>query len=339
MKILIIRRDNIGDLILTTPLIASLAEKFNVKIDVLVNTYNQSVLENNPHIGRIHIYSKLHHRKHGQSALSVIMRRIKTYIDIRFARYDVAIIAREGFTKRQLHWAKISGAKRTIAFGNDASGSITDAIAKTQDKRHIVELLADLAKPLGAYSKPGPLELYVSEDELTSIAQKIAAPQNIPVYGLQISARKPLQQWQAEKFVELAHRISQREKCHFLLFWSPGSADNKEHPGDDEKAQRIMSACKDISITPVATKNLRELMAAMTLCDQILTSDGGALHIAAGVGVPVVAMFGNSDAWFWGPWGVPHETLEAPDRNVNLLSVDTVDERFIQLRRRVLAAE
>lgn len=41
-------------------------------------------------------------------------------------------------------------------------------------------------------------------------------------------------------------------------------------------------------------------MAGMSLCDQMLTSDGGVLHISVGVGVPTVAMFGNSDADFWG---------------------------------------
>ncbi|MCS3432012.1 glycosyltransferase family 9 protein [Klebsiella sp. BIGb0407] len=339
MKILIIRRDNIGDLILTTPLISELAKSFDCKIDVLINTYNQPVLENNPHIGRVHIYSKLHHRKPGQSAIGVIFRRLKTYLDIRFAKYDVAIIAREHWNKRPLQWARISGAKRIIAVGNDTPPVITDRIPSPVEKCHLVELLAELAKPIGVKSLPGKLELYLTEDEVKDMSARLRIPSGTPVYGIQISARKPLQRWQAEKFIELAHKMSQRENCHILLFWSPGSSDNQEHPGDDEKAQQIIESCKGLSLTPVITKNIRELMAAMSLCDQILTSDGGALHIAAGVDVPTVAMFGNSDAWFWGPWGVPHEILEAPNRNVNLLEVDDVFERFITLRSRVISEE
>ena len=37
MKVLIIRRDNIGDLILTTPLISTIAKDMNCKVDLLVN--------------------------------------------------------------------------------------------------------------------------------------------------------------------------------------------------------------------------------------------------------------------------------------------------------------
>ncbi|KOC89002.1 glycosyltransferase family 9 protein [Winslowiella iniecta] len=336
MKILLIRRDNIGDLILTTPLIATLATSLNCKVDVLVNTYNQPILEHNPHVGKVHIYSKLHHRHAGQSAAGVIFRRCKTMIDIRRAGYDVAIIAREQWDKRPLQWARLSGAKRIIAIGENAPPAITDCIPPTQQRNHIVELLNQFAQTLGINQQPGALELYVTEQELTKAAQQLSLPDGVPRYGLQISARKPMQRWQADKFIELAHRLARQENCHFLLFWSPGSADNQQHPGDDEKAQYIIDRCQDIALTPVVTHTLRELMAAVSLCDQMLTSDGGALHIAAGLGKPVVALFGNSDAWFWGPWQVPNKVLSAESRNVGDISVDTVEQQFVQLRESVL---
>ncbi len=80
-------------------------------------------------------------------------------------------------------------------------------------------------------------------------------------------------------------------------------------------------------------------MAGMSLCDQMLTSDGGALHISVGVGVPTVAMFGNSDADFWRPWHIANEVLKAPENNVELLTVDDVLARFITLRNRIIALD
>ncbi len=339
MKILIIRRDNIGDLILTTPLISALSRHFGGTVDVLVNTYNQAVLENNPYVGKVHLYSKLHHRHSGQSALGVILSRIKTSLQIRRAGYDVAIIAKEHWDKRPLQWARLSGAKRIIAIGNNTPDVITDPITAESGQRHIVELLSQLALPLGVSLPPDRLELYPAEDDVAALRQRLRLTEGLPVYGIQISARKPGQRWQAEKFIQFMHEIAARHPCQFLLFWSPGEADNKSHPGDDEKARQILQACQDIALTAVHTSGLRELIAGMSLCQQILTSDGGALHVAAGVNVPTVAMFGNSDAWFWGPWGVPSETLEAPGREVGQLTVDQVVERFLALRQRVLTAD
>ncbi|HCH51374.1 MAG TPA: glycosyl transferase [Proteus sp.] len=335
-KILIIQRDNIGDLILTTPLIDALAQKYDTKIDLLVNSYNQAILEGNPAVGNVHIYSKLHHKKSGQSALKLIFSRLKIILAMRRQHYDIAIIARDHWAKRALQWAKLSGAKRIIAIGDDTPSSVTDPIPTPANKGHIAELFCQLAHPLGIYSKPGPLKLYVKKEEIDTIRQRISIPNDIPIYGLQISSRKPQQRWQAEKFIALAHLLTQREKCQILLFWSPGSSDNKQHPGDDEKAVFILEQCKDIPITPVPTQNLRELMAGMSLCDQMLTSDGGALHISVGVGVPTVAMFGNSEAEFWGPWHIANEVLEAPENNVELLTVEDVLTRFIRLREQVI---
>ncbi|WP_075181020.1 glycosyltransferase family 9 protein [Pantoea sp. 1.19] len=337
MKILLIRRDNIGDLILTTPLIASLAQAYNAPVDLLVNSYNQAVLHGNPDVGQLHLYSKLHHRQPGQSALSVLWQRLKTILALRRARYDVAIIAREQWDKRPLQWAKLAGARRIIALGEQMPAAITDPVSPGREPEHIVQRLARLTAPLGLpETPPGPLALYLGDDEIAAMRQRLALKEGLPVYGLQISARKAPQRWQVEKFAELARRLVQQEHCQLLLFWSPGDANNPRHPGDDDKAAELLAACAGLPIAPVVTHQLRELMAAMSFCDQILTSDGGALHVAAGVGVPTVALFGNSEAHFWGPWQVPHRVVEGPTRDVRLLSVEAVLEAFNALRQQVL---
>lgn len=339
MKILIIQRDNIGDLILTTPLISSLSRTLGGKVDLLVNTYNQKVLENNPHVGKIHPYSKLHHRQPGQSLFSVLFQRVKSYLSVRNAGYDVAIIARADWSDRPMKWARLSGAKRIIAIGNNIPPEVSDPVTLSGEQCHIVELFSRLAAPLGVTEPPAGLELYPTREEVRVMRERLPVSDELPVFGIQISSRKPAQRWQAEKFIQLMHEIASQQPCQFLLFWSPGAADNKSHPGDDEKAQQIIEACQDIALIPAQTSNLRELIAGMSLCQQILTSDGGALHVAAGVKVPTVALFGNSDAWFWGPWKVPSEILEAPGQDVSRLEVEVVVKHFMQLRHRVVAAE
>ena len=330
MKILLIRRDNLGDLILTTPLIAQLARAHCV--DVLVNTYNQPVLEGNPHVRRVHLYAKLNHETSLPAKVGVLWRRLKTLYAIWREHYDVAIVAKEHWDKRPMQWARASRAPRIIAIGEDAPACVTDKIPFPQEPVHIVELLQRLAAPLGLNEPPGALELYPAPEEITRAAQKIPREAGVPTYGLQISARKLRQRWPVERFIALAHRLAQRERCRIVLFWSPGSQTNPFHPGDDENAQRIVEACADIAVTPFRSENIRDLMAGMALCDQIVTSDGGALHVAAGVGKPVVALFGNSHAHFWGPWKVPARVLEGREQNVANLSVEEVLAAFVALR-------
>lgn len=338
MKILLIRRDNIGDLILTTPLIKTLASQKNFTVDILANSYNKDVLQLNPYINKIYLYSKVHHREKEQSVIDVFWSRLKTLISIRKEHYDVVIIAKELYEKRSLHWAKMAKARRVIAIGKDSSPYITDLIEPLSDnKTHIVELLNRLTSPLGINEEPGGLEIFIDPNSKNELKEKYNINNELPCYGIQISARKISQRWSTENFIKLANKISEHHSCQILLFWSPGTANNPMHPGDDEKAQEIIDNCKNIPLIPIRTNNIRELMASMQLCDQIVTSDGGALHIAAGVGVPTVALFGDSDAFFWGPWGVANETLQAKTRDVSEFDVNTVYHAFTLLRKKCQA--
>ena len=58
-KLLVIRRDNIGDLVCTTPLLRSLRQKYpEARIDALVTSYNEPILENNPDVDYVYAYTK-----------------------------------------------------------------------------------------------------------------------------------------------------------------------------------------------------------------------------------------------------------------------------------------
>jgi len=155
-----------------------------------------------------------------------------------------------------------------------------------------------------------------------------------PVVALHISARKEKQRWPVARFAELAHRLHAAHGARFLVFWSPGDENNPFHPGDDGKAARLLDTLKDLPAAPVHTGHLSELIAGLSLCDVAVLSDGGAMHVAAGLGKPLVCFFGNSPAERWHPWGVPYELLQKPSRDVSEISVDEAADAFARLMSR-----
>ena len=57
MKILIIKRDKIGDMLLVTPMLQHLRQSLpNATIDFLANDYNYFVLKENKNIDRLFVY-------------------------------------------------------------------------------------------------------------------------------------------------------------------------------------------------------------------------------------------------------------------------------------------
>jgi len=325
MKALVICRDNIGDLILTTPLITTLAEELHYQVEVLANSYNAAALDGNPHVTNVHIYSKLHHRGEGESVIKLNIQRLKVIWAVRKAHYDVVVIGKGQWDKRILQWVRLAKAKKVIALGETTHPCITDLVIPPKAlTEHLVKRFHRMLTPLGITTPPGPLRLYADPLLVREMRTVYDIDRQRPVFAIQISSRKILQRWPSASFVSLAHRIAAAYSCKIILLWSPGSADNPRHPGDDANALHIASLCQDIPITAIATRTLGELMAAVSLCDHVITSDGGAMHIAAGLGKPAVALFGNSDPVVWAPWQVPHEIIRAENFDVGTLSVDTV---------------
>ena len=103
------------------------------------------------------------------------------------------------------------------------------------------------------------------------------------------------------------------------------------HPGDDEKAARVLAATEGLPVIPFPTGTLDDLIAGLSVCDAMICSDGGAMHIGAALGKPLVCFFGNSDSVHWHPWAVPHVLLQPASRNAQDISVDEACAAFSRL--------
>jgi ADP-heptose:LPS heptosyltransferase len=101
------------------------------------------------------------------------------------------------------------------------------------------------------------------------------------------------------------------------------------HPGDDAKAQDVLKKVgAGATVISRSTQTLPELIAALAECNALLCADGGAMHLGAGLGLPIVCLFGNSGAARWRPWGVPYLLLQKPSFDVADISVDEVVTAF-----------
>jgi len=335
-KILIIRRDNIGDLVCTTPLIAALRQHFpDAWLGALVNSYNAPVLDGNPDLDDVFVYTKAKHRGNDESLPGILWRRLLMMHGLRRMRLDDVIIANPTAQPRTVKLARWLKPKRIIGFGN-ADGLDISLPLNAQD-RHEVEDVFRVAAIYGIDGPPPACRVFAS-----------AAVQPAPTFltvGIHISARKPSQRWPAERFVDTMRKIAAQGPVCFMLLWSPGAEDNPLHPGDDAKAQEVLGrvgagalcvpgiplrgqVTANLALTARPTQTLPELIAALTECDALICADGGAMHLAAGLGLPIVCLFGNSGAQRWRPWGVPCRVLQKPSLDVADIGVDEVVGAF-----------
>ena len=335
-KILIVRRDNIGDLICTLPLISAIRQlNPAARIDILVNSYCAPVVIGNSDLDHVYIYTKAKHKESGESAMGVYWRRLILTLKLRFTQYDWLVLANVSCQLRPLRWAKQVGARRIVGFtepGCKGAETITDPIPLVRGQgKHEVEYLMALLQPFGRIGQvsaariaPQPEMLQQAHAALTS-----ARALGKRLVGINLSARLPSQQWPAAKFIELVGLLEDRYHC--VLFWSPGSASNAGHPGDDEKAAEVAAPFKANEVTCFPTRQLGELIAGISCVDLLVTADGGALHIGAACGKPEVVMFGDSDSTQWYPWRVPFKLLHPDSHDVRSIEASTVADAVTEL--------
>lgn len=340
MKILVIRRDNIGDLICTTPLLQLLRDSYpQAVIDVLVNDYNAPVIMHGQPVNQVHVYRKAKHRHAGESKLAVWWQTFKLIRLLRHQAYDFAILAGSTYSDQAAKFARLIGVKSVVGY-RPAQGAhgVDKIVSPLPVACHHVEATAHLASALGIDKPPGAVRIKVpaaaARQAQDRLANGTAASSGLRV-GIHISARKPSQRWPVERFEGLIRQLHAQLDAEFLLFWAPGAASNPTHPGDDDKAAALMSRLDDLPVIPFPTTSLDELMAGLDLCDSVVCSDGGAMHVANALGKPILCFFGGSDATQWHPWNEPYQLLQPSSQDVADVSVEQAVAAFYQLQQAV----
>jgi heptosyltransferase III len=311
-RILIVRRDNIGDLVCTTPLLEAMRARLpRAWLGALVTTYNAEVLADNPALDEVFVYEKLKHRTGG--LIAHIRSRIGQMSRLRQRRLDCILVPAPAPQS-----LKIARSLRP--------GQVIAAPLSFPAGMHEVERTFGLGRSLGVTGTPGPLRIFPDAKKVLELKQQIGAG---PFTAVHVSARRPAQRWPLDRYASLAAQLSKQGRV--MLLWAPGSKDNPGHPGDDEAAEEILRNAKGPASSPViplATPDLKTLIAALSLADRVVCPDGGAMHLAAALGKPVVALFGDSPVERWRPWGVAHRVVRPASGNLADLPLEPVLEAF-----------
>jgi len=309
LNILIIRRDNIGDLLCTTPLMVGIKDQLKVdRLDVVTNAYVAPVLKGNHFIDALYVYHKL---KHGHTSFfKEIYERLKLIFHLRQHHYDYIL----AFDTRALNLTRFLRKTKVLT-------PIIDWTNQTE-----VERAWELGQRMGLKGLPGPLTLPLHLYDPSSDIK------NIQTIGIHISARRIKQQYPITAWVTLIRKLHDMDpKLTFHIFWSPGDLHNPMHPGDDEKADTLKNILKNLPIQFISTPSLESLMEGLQRCGSMMMSDGGAMHMAAALNRPIIALFGDSNAKRWRPWGVPYTIMQSETGDVKDIEPLKIIEAWLHL--------
>lgn len=174
------------------------------------------------------------------------------------------------------------------------------------DTHHITETYLALPAAIGVPVVTREVRLAPRESDLAAAARLTGGPRTPGADRprrilLHPGTRSEFRRWPAENFARVCDRA--QDELGAQVFLVSG-------PGEENVAHAIRRAAKThlVTLKPLTTPGALAALAAQ--CDAFLCHDSGPMHVAAGVGTPVVALFGSQNATLWRPLGEKHTLLQ-----------------------------
>lgn len=334
-NILIIRLDEIGDVVLTTPFLRELRKNYpNAHITLIVKPQTYNLVELCPYVDKILVFKRY------QGIFGFFVNILKAYS---FAKkflqkeaFDLAVIPRwDADVYGASYLAYFSKAKRRVAYSEKVSPIksrenkgfdlfFTDVIRDTKHL-HEVERNLDIIRFLGGKINNNNVEAYIKKENTKII------PKNIQLI-VATATSSVEKEWKIENYIQIINRLKNEFDIDVTLI---GNGERAE-----KQAKILVENCM-IKNNLINKTTLQESQLILKNADVYLGGDTGPTHLAASVGTKGVALFckkytpdnyGYNCPERFGPWKSNIEAM-SPLKGQCGINQITVDEVYQKLEK------
>ena len=280
-KILIVAPNWIGDALLAQPLFARLRKKLpGIVIDALAPAWTAPVLRRMPEINEVMAAPF----DHGELALAARWRLGRS---LRSRGYDEAIVLPNSFKSALVPF--FAGIPLRAGFAGESRYGLLNVVHKLDAKRSplMAERYAQLAEKPGTMpALPLPqTRLAVDEANLVLDLRRLGLSREKPIAAFCPGAEYgPSKRWPPRHFAALARKLS----ALGYAVWLFGSE------RDRAIGEEISAASAGAATNLCGRTDLASAIDLLSLAEVVVSNDSGLMHVAAGVGRPVVALYGSS---------------------------------------------
>jgi len=275
-KILIIRTDRIGDVILSTPVVKALRDYFpDSFIAFLTTPYTEELVSENKDINDVILYSRN----------ASFAKKIRFFRMLKRYRFDLAVVLCPYFRAALL--AYVSGAPVRIGYPANGSGFLyTIKVDQRNRYKHETEASLDVVRTIGIDTDDKRPQLQLSA-RASKYADDLCSKEGISssdlIIGIHPGGHQRHTRWPADRYAETANVLISHYEAKVILLGGSG---------DKRIIDEILSCMPTRPIVPDLGNSLQNLAAIIKRCNIFLGNNSGPMHVASAVGTPVVAIFG-----------------------------------------------
>lgn len=304
-RILLIRPDHLGDVLLTTPAILALRAALpDAELHALVGPWSAEALAGYPELDVVlTLLFPGFSRRPGANWRSPYQLAYHAASHLRRIGYDSAVIFRPD------HWwgamlARLAGIPERIGYDlPDVAPFLTSRIPRQQEHgvlqslRLVNRWTGTIAPEATAYRYPVEMTDKVYVDDYLR-ERGIEPEQN--VVCIHPGSGTPVKLWTDDRWAQVADALHEQ-------FSAPVVFTGGDH--ELPMVQRIAANMNHEPCLMVGNTRVPQLAALFSRAMVVLGPDSGPLHLAAAVGAPTVTLFGPADPAEFGPWGSPEKHI------------------------------
>ncbi len=288
-KILVRATNWVGDAIMAIPALRAVRARFKkAHLAILARPYVADIYRHQQIAEELIAYDV-------QGKHAGFSGRERLAAELRARKFDTALLLQNAFDAAWLAWR--AGIPRRIGYARDGRRLLlTDAIRApklgeipTHEKFYYLELLRRVGWLQELPDDPW-IELVVTSEQVAAAQENLVAAGagenrlRIAVgAGASYGSAKC---WPPERFAAALNQLQAYTDCDVILFGTPAEA---------EVARAIGAGLQKPAIDLTGQTTIAELPALLSRCHMFVGNDSGAMHVAAAVGVRVVAVFGSTD--------------------------------------------
>ena len=295
-KILIVKPSSLGDVVHSLPFLSSIRSCFpKSEIHWVIAKGLEGLLDGNPMISRLFVINKDLWKKISHAADTVLEVK-RLFKEIRAERYDLVVDLQGLLRSGLITMASRAPVRIGFTEAREGSGFFYTAKVRGGKDLHAVDRYMKIAAALGCETAGAvfPLPSFGNRDEWLKSFRKDFDEYVVIVPG----ARWDTKIWPAAHFGEVASRLPVRSVV-------VGSG------ADKGIAEEVVGSSRGKAVSLAGRTTLTELIEIMMGARLVISNDSGPMHIAAAVGVPVVAIFGPTSPERTGPYGDSHTIIRS----------------------------
>lgn len=294
MKILLVQTGFLGDLVLSTPVIANIKALYpKAELTVLTTPLAADLVRSHPAVSQVLTFDKRKSQK-GLAGLFDMQKRIR--------REKFAIVFSLHKSYRTALLLFLAGIPKRYGFKEAAASFIYSKTAKRSDQAH--DVLRNLAIFRCIGKEPEELlqemKIALPADAIAKAESLLATKNAKPLVGIAPGSVWATKRWTSEGFSVLAKALASQG---FQVVLIGG-------PDDAEIASEVESSAALPLVNLIGKTSLIESAAVIAKLDLLVCNDSAPLHLASASKTPVVAIFCATVPEFgYGPWGTEAEVL------------------------------